>query len=88
MTSTETNNNSVSSTQPVSFSFTGSKTGSSSPQLASLANATEPTNFLFNSQQPPVATFPQRLSGETGTSAVYFNSYENRILLILIYILD
>jgi len=67
MTSTTANNNSVSSSQPAQFSFTGSASS-----LPSLANATEPSGFSFNQQQTPVATFPQRPTG--GTPTVCCNS--------------
>jgi hypothetical protein len=70
--STETNNNSVPSTQPNQFSFTGQQSGPIS-QLPSLKNATDPTGFSFNQQQPSVGTFPQRTAG--GAPTVYYNSY-------------
>jgi hypothetical protein len=72
MISTATNNNSVSSTQPIQFSFIGQKSGSTSP-LASSANTTDPTGFSFNQQQTLVDTFPQRTS--EGAPTVYYNSY-------------
>ncbi len=62
MTPTTANNNSIPSSQPAQFYFTGSKPGSTS-QLASLANATEPSGFSSNQQQTPVANFPQRAAG-------------------------
>jgi hypothetical protein len=70
--STATNNNSVPSAQPAQFPFTGQQSGPTS-QLSSLKNATDPTGFSFNQQQPPVGTFPQRTPG--GAPTVYYNSY-------------
>ena len=65
------NNGSVPPTQPLQFSFTGSKT-------ASLADANEPNNSS-SQQQAKVGTFPQQTSG--GAPTVCFNSYCNEILL-------
>jgi hypothetical protein len=72
MASTTANNNSTSSSQPAQFSFTGPRLGST-PPLASLANAPEPSGFSFDPQQTPVGTFPQRTTG--GSSTVCFNPY-------------
>ncbi len=74
MASTATsNNNSVSPTQKLQFSFNGQNPGSTSPVAASLANATEPTNSSSNQRQTQVGTFPQQTSG--GASTVCFNLY-------------
>jgi hypothetical protein len=79
MTSTTANNNSTSSSQPAQFSFNGSKPGSTSP-LASLANATEPSNFSFNQQQTSVAIFPQRGSATVCFLLCLYSSQKKNLI--------
>ncbi|CAF3840549.1 unnamed protein product [Rotaria sp. Silwood1] len=67
MTSTTTNDNSISLTQTVQHPFPASKSALTSP-LASLANATEPNSSSSNQQQSSVATFPQRKTGASPTT--------------------
>ncbi|CAF1300931.1 unnamed protein product [Rotaria sp. Silwood1] len=67
MTSTTTNDNSISLTQTVQHPFPASKSASTSP-LPSLANATEPNSSSSNQQQSSVATFPQRTTGASPTT--------------------
>ncbi|CAF3493664.1 unnamed protein product [Rotaria sp. Silwood1] len=67
MTSTTTNDNSISLTQTIQHPFPASKSASTSP-LPSLANATEPNSSSSNQQQSSVATFPQRTTGASPTT--------------------